>query len=275
MFIRVRSYPAVGMMGSIVTLTTDFGPGDYVAAMKGVILGIDPDLTIVDIDHAIRPQDIRHGAYALYAAVPYFPFAAHVGVVDPGVGTKRRGIVAVTEGALFVGPDNGLLIPAAKRLGLKEVRQITNRDLALPKVSDTFQGRDLFAPVAAHLMTGAKLKDVGPIIEDFVDFDFGVPRKVKGGYEGVVITHDRFGNLITNIPRPYGEQAWGLGRKLLVTVGGYEMTVKLVRTYAEVERGEYLATFSSSGFLEIARREGNAAADLSVSAGTPIVATKA
>src|SRR2546428_735530 len=102
-------------MSAIVTLTTDFGAGEYIGAMKGAILTVDPEATIVDIDHSIRPHDIRHGAYVLYAAVPYYPFAAHVGVVDPGVGTKRRAIVCVCEGAFLVGPDNGLLIPAARR----------------------------------------------------------------------------------------------------------------------------------------------------------------
>ena len=100
-------------MKGLVTLTTDFGPGGYVGAMKGSILSVNPELTIVDLDHEVRPHDVRHGAYVLVAAVPYFPFAAHVGVVDPGVGTKRRAIVCVCEGALLVGPDNGLLLPAA------------------------------------------------------------------------------------------------------------------------------------------------------------------
>src|SRR5256712_7799641 len=149
----------VERMSAIVTLTTDFGAGEYIGAMKGAILTVDPEATIVDIDHSIRPHDIRHGAYVLYAAVPYYPFAAHVGVVDPGVGTKRRAIVCVCEGAFLVGPDNGLLTPAARRLGLKEVREVTNRKLRRPELSDTFHGRDLFAPVAAHLMSGTKAKD--------------------------------------------------------------------------------------------------------------------
>src|SRR6266536_904084 len=138
-------------MGGIVTLTTDFGLGEYVAAMKGAILSVDPDLTIVDLDHDVRPHDIRHGAYVLYCAVPYYPFAAHVGVVDPGVGTKRRSIVCVCEGAYLVG------------------------------------------------------------------LDFGQPKKNKGGFEGVVITHDRFGNVVTNIPRSLAEAAWSFGDRLHVT----------------------------------------------------------
>src|SRR3989449_163896 len=131
---------------AIVTLTTDFGAGEYIGAMKGAILTVNPEATVVDVDHSIRAHDIRHGAYVLYSAVPYYPFAAHVGVVDPGVGTKRRAIVCVCEGAFLVGPDNGLLVPAARRLGLKEVREITNRKLGRPELSDTFHGRDLFAP---------------------------------------------------------------------------------------------------------------------------------
>jgi len=262
-------------VSGIVTLTTDFGPGGYVGAMKGAILSVNPDLTIVDLDHSVRPHDVRHGAYVLYSAVPYFPFAAHVGVVDPGVGTKRRAIVAVCEGALLVGPDNGMLIPAARLLGLKEVREITNRKLGRPELSDTFHGRDLFGPVAAHLLSGRKVKDVGPVLEDFVDLDFGKPKKRKGGFEGVVITHDRFGNVVTNIPKPEVEKTWSFGDRLSVTIGGYEMTIPLVRTYGVVAPGDFLATLSSSGFLEIARRESNAASQLEVTPGMPVTVVMA
>ena len=262
-------------MAHIVTLTTDFGPGEYVGAMKGAILSVDPEATVVDIDHSVRPHDIRHGAYVLYAAVPYYPFAAHVGVVDPGVGTKRRAIVCVCEGAFLVGPDNGLLIPAAKRLGLKEVREITNRKLGRPEVSDTFHGRDLFAPAAAHLLSSARVKDAGPVIRDFVDLDFGTPTKRKGGFEGVVITHDRFGNVVTNIPRAAAEKAWKFGDFVQVTIGGYEMTVPFVRTYGQVALGELLVTISSSGFVEVSRREASAAGQLQAAPGMPVTVTKA
>ena len=262
-------------MSAIVTLTTDFGAGEYIGAMKGAILTVNPEATILDIDHSIRPHDIRHGAYVLYAAVPYYPFAAHVGVVDPGVGTKRRAIVCVCEGAFLVGPDNGLLVPAARRLGLKEVREITNRKLGRPELSDTFHGRDLFAPAAAHLMSGTKVKDVGATIRDFVDLDFGEPKKRKGGFDAVVITYDRFGNVVTNIPRPLAEKAWSFGDRLAVTVGGYEMTVPFVRTYGLVAPGDLLATLSSSGFLEISRREASAADQLEATPGMPVSVAKA
>lgn len=258
-------------MPNIYTLTTDFGPGEYVGALKGALLGIDPDATIVDLDNSIRPQDIRHGAYVLLTAAPHFPFAAHIGVVDPGVGTSRRAIVVVCEGALLVGPDNGLLIPAATTLGLKEVREITNPKLTAKDVSSTFHGRDVFAPVAAHLLTGAKIKDVGPILKDFVKLDFGEPVETKDGLEGVVITNDRFGNIITNLPRKVVERRWRMGGRIHLNLGGYDGELPLVPMYGEVDRGDFLATFSSSGFLEIARREGNAAFQLHVSPGLPVL----
>src|SRR5207245_8984901 len=115
------------------------------------------------------------------------------------------------------------------RLGLKEVREITNRKLGRPELSDTFHGRDLFAPVAAHLMSGTKVKDVGPTIKDFVDLDFGEPKKRKGGFDAVVITYDRFGNVVTNIPRPHAEQAWSFGQSLPVPDGGHELNEPTVR----------------------------------------------
>jgi S-adenosylmethionine hydrolase len=261
-------------MSHIYTLTTDFGMGEYVGAMKGVLLSLDPEATIVDLDHHVRPQDIRHGAYVLRAAVPHFPFAVHIAVVDPGVGTERRALVAVCEGALLVGPDNGLLIPAARHLGIKEVRAITNRKLLAKDVSSTFHGRDVFAPVAAHLMTGTKVKDVGPAVQDFVDLDFGTPRSTKDGLEGTVLTTDRFGNIITNIPRSTVEKSWKVGGTVHVGLGGYEASLPLVPTYGEVASGEFLATFSSSGFLEIARREGNAAFQLHISPGLPVTLRK-
>lgn len=262
-------------MRNIYTLTTDFGASEYVGAMKGALLSIDPDATIVDVDDSVRPQDVRHGAYVLFTAAPHFPFAAHIGVVDPGVGTDRRGIVVVAEGAFFVGPDNGLLIPAARRLGLKEVRAITNRRLLAKEVSSTFHGRDVFAPVAAHLLTGTKVKDVGPILRDFVDLDFGTPKILSDGIEGVVLTTDHFGNIITNLPRSEIERKWKLGGPVLVTLGGYEAPLPLVSTYGEVAAGEFLATFSSGGFLEIARRDGNAAFQLHIRPGLPVVVRKA
>lgn len=254
----------------IVTLTTDFGPGDYLAAMKGVILGIDPKATIVDLDHSVRPQDVRQGAYSLFAATPFFPFAIHVGVVDPSVGTDRRPVAFVCEKGILVGPDNGLLVPAAGRLGMREVRHLTNRTLFRPDVSDTFHGRDLFAPVAGHLSKGVEPTSLGPVIKDYVPLDFGAPKLTKSEARGSVLAVDRFGNVITNIPRAEVERRARFGDTLHVQVGGYEVDLPLETTYGRARPWEFLATFSSSGFLEIARREARAADQLGATPDTPV-----
>lgn len=245
-----------------ITLTTDFGVGEYIGAMKGVIFGINPEATIIDIDHSVFAQDIRRGAYVLYAATPWFPEAIHVGVVDPGVGTSRRPIAIRCDGGIFVGPDNGLLIPAATTLGIQEVRHITNAEYFIRRASYVFHGRDLFAPVAAHLSRGVSFSALGPTISDYVRLDFGTPHVDDNGIRGEVLTVDRFGNVITNIPREVLAERWRFNQRLLVTVGGYELELPFLRTYAEAAEASLLATISSSGFLEIAKRNGDAATHL-------------
>src|SRR3989449_9062309 len=181
----------------IVTLTTDFGASEYVAAMKGVLLSMDKALRIVDVRHDIAPGNVTEGAFALFTTAPHFPFAVHVGVVDPGVGTSRRGLAVVCEGAIFVGPDNGLLMPAAKRMGIKDVRELSNPAFWRHPVHPTFHGRDVFAPVAAHLTMGAKVADLGPSIRDVFELDFGRPEETSRGLETEGIYLDRFGNIVT------------------------------------------------------------------------------
>lgn len=254
----------------IVTLTTDFGPGEYVAAMKGVLLSIDPEATIVDLDHGIPPQNVRQGAYAMFAATPFYPEAVHIGVVDPGVGTHRRPLMLLSERGMFVGPDNGLLVPAAERAGLLEARALTERKYFRADVSDTFHGRDIFAPVGAHLSKGIDPRSVGPKVDDFVPLDFGRPAESPKELAGAVLVVDRFGNVITNIPRALVEKHVALGKSVRVQVGGYELDLALVPTYGHARRGQLLATFSSSGFLEIAEREGRAADALSAAPDTPV-----
>jgi S-adenosylmethionine hydrolase len=254
----------------IVTLTTDFGFGDYVAAMKGVILGINPEASIIDIDHSVGAQDIRRGAYVLFAATPWYPEAIHVGVVDPGVGTHRRPIAILCQGAVFVGPDNGLLVPAAAEMGIQEVRHITNREYYIPRASYVFHGRDLFAPVAAYLSKGLSFSDLGPVIPDYVRLDFGNPQVDGTGIRGEVLTIDRFGNVITNISRVVISERWRYNQKILVTLGGYELELPFLRSYGEGPDGSLLATISSSGFLEIAKRNGDAAAQLGASPGMAV-----
>ena len=255
----------------IITLTTDFGLGTYVASMKGVILEIDPEAKVVDVDHSVAPQDVRQGAYALFSASSWFPFAIHIGVVDPGVGTERRGIAIACDGAMFVGPDNGLLIPAAEAFGIKEVHHITNKEYTLRRASYVFHGRDIFAPVAAHLSKGVKLKEIGPAISDYVKLDFGTPVVNAAGIEGEVLTIDRFGNIITNIPRGVVSERWRFNQDLEVSIGGYDIRVRLLRTYGEASEDAILATMSSSNFLEIAKRNGNAAAIVNARPRMPVV----
>ncbi|HEV8594864.1 MAG TPA: S-adenosyl-l-methionine hydroxide adenosyltransferase family protein [Thermoplasmata archaeon] len=243
----------------IVTLTTDFGASEYVAAMKGVLLGMNRELRIVDVRHDIAPGNVAEGAFALFTTAPHFPFAVHVGVVDPGVGTARRGLAVVCEGAIFVGPDNGLLMPAAKRMGVKDVRELTNPAFWRHPVHPTFHGRDVFAPVAAHLTMGAKVADLGPSVRDPVDLDFGKPEATKDGLRADVIYVDRFGNVVTNVSGNEAEARWAYGTTARLAVGDREFPVRFLRTYAMADKGSLLLTIGSHGFLEIAINGGNAA----------------
>jgi len=243
----------------IVTLTTDFGASEYVAAMKGVLLGMNPDVRIVDVRHDVAPGNVAEGAFALYTAAPHFPFAIHVGVVDPGVGTSRRGLAVVSEGAIFVGPDNGLLMPAARRAGIKDVRELSNPAFWRHPVHPTFHGRDVFAPVAAHLTLGAKVADLGPSVRDPVDLDFGTPEATKDGVRADVIYVDHFGNVVTNVPRADAEARWPFGATVRVEAGRHTFSAPFLRTYAMAGRGALLLTIGSHGFLEIAANGGNAA----------------
>ncbi|KKF99465.1 SAM hydrolase/SAM-dependent halogenase family protein [Methanosarcina mazei] len=255
----------------IISLTTDFGDL-YPAAMKAVILGITPDVQIVDVTHSIRQAGIREGAFALYSLVPYFPEkTVHIGVVDPGVGTSRRALAvkAGTAGSkqFFVGPDNGLLIPAARRLGEMEVYEITNGDLMLNSgISATFHGRDIFAPVGAHLSKGLPIEEVGQKVSDFVDLDFGY-FGVDGPFlMGKVVFADSFGNVITNIPEDAVLRFCTFGSK--VEVNGRK--VPFVQTYGLAGKKEALALIGSHGFLEIAVNQGSAELQFGLKGGDPV-----
>lgn len=265
---------------NIITLTTDFGDSDsYVGAIKGVILSINPIATIVDVTHVVPPQDIRTGAFALMGAAPYFPKGTvHVAVVDPGVGSARRPIAIKAFGHYFVGPDNGVLTLALQenlwRRGPTLIRpgslainavQLTNRRFWLPDVSQTFHGRDIFAPIAAHLSSGVPLEILGEPIADYVTLKLKAPREQQGILSGEIIYIDRFGNVISNIPD--GQ----LSERNAVWIEVGERTIKSIRaTYAEAAKGELLALISSSGFLELAVRDGNAAQRLGAKVGDEI-----
>lgn len=233
----------------IITLTTDIG-WEYAAEMKGKILSINPDAKIIDISHEIMPQNVRQGAFVLYSIAPYFKKAIHVGVVDPGVGTSRKAIIIECKGNVyFVGPDNGLFIPAAKRLGIKGIYKLKIHKNA----SSVFHGRDVFAPAAAKLSAGKKAKEIGKKIDSYVDLDFGEASIEEGKITGKILFIDRFGNIITNIEGKNIQQ-----ESFHVKIGLVEQKVRLYPSYGYAGKGEILATIGSSGFLEIARREGDA-----------------
>jgi hypothetical protein len=213
--------------------------------MKGLILGRlkGKEVIFIDIAHDIPPQDIRAGAFALLSSVKFFQQGTiHLAVVDPGVGTERLGIVVESGGHLFVGPNNGLLIPAAKSLGKLKVFKIAYQ----LEASSTFHGRDVFAPVAAMLAEGLSPQSLGPRIKP-LDLNFGYSRRLNDGLEATIIYVDHFGNLILNLKKLPGFDVSLKGIKL-----------KKVRTYAEVRRIEPLITIGSHGFVEIAVNQGNA-----------------
>jgi S-adenosyl-L-methionine hydrolase (adenosine-forming) len=256
---------------SLISLTTDFGDL-YPAAVKAVILGINPDVQIVDVTHSIRQAGIREGAFALYSLVPYFPAkTVHICIVDPGVGTSRRAL-AIKAGKTgqeqyFVGPDNGILIPAAHCLGEVETYEITNKNLMLRSgISATFHGRDIFAPVGAHISRDTPIEKVGKKISDFVDLDFG-NFGIDGSFlVGEVIFADNFGNVITNIPEEVISRFFGFGSE--VEVNGRR--IPFVQTYGFAGKEEPLILIGSHSFLEIAINGGNAALKFGLKNGDPV-----
>lgn len=253
----------------IITLTTDFGSRDaYAGVMKGVILSIAPHATVIDITHAVPPQDVRHAGFVLASAIPYFPpDAIHVAVVDPGVGTERRPIAVETQRARYVAPDNGILTFALQRDPPVRIVHLTNEEHWLPSVSATFHGRDIFAPVAAHLACGVPIEALGESIDVIEELPLSRPvRRPDGSILGHVQYIDHFGNCVTDIPvewLPPDAFVW-------VEVAGTRVG-GLAPAYAAVAPGDPVALIGSTGYLEIAVREGNAAQRFGISVGDPVV----
>jgi S-adenosylmethionine hydrolase len=236
-----------------ITLLTDFGTRDgYVAAMKGVIANLAPDVLIDDATHEIAPGDIVTGAFSLARYVPLYPSGSiHVAVVDPGVGSARRALAASVDGRTIIAPDNGLITRVLQRAEYARIVEITHEDIVRADTSTTFHGRDIFAPAAARLARGMPLDELGPALESPVLLDF--PTADIRGEEivGEVITIDRFGNLITNIRK--GQLVDGAH----VSLDGMDIG-HIKRTYADAEPGELLALIGSDGLLEIAACEASA-----------------
>ena len=272
------------MARPVITLTTDFGTADpFVGAMKGVILGICPEATVVDLTHDVPPHDIHAGAYLLGTAYHHFPpGTVHVIVVDPGVGTERRAIVAASPTATFVCPDNGLLshamdregafLPAVEPFALATVElppawrchHLTNERYWHLPVSNTFHGRDVFAPVAAHLAAGEQLAHMGPAIGSLSAFGVPKAKRDDGGVQGTVVHVDRFGNLVTNIDIAMLGKG---GETLVVEVGG--ATIQGLST-AYQSGGAPVGVVGSNETLEIAVPNGDASAALGVGLGDPV-----
>ncbi|MBM3239330.1 SAM-dependent chlorinase/fluorinase [Candidatus Poribacteria bacterium] len=255
---------------NIITLTTDFGTTDiFVGVMKGVILSINPDAKIIDITHDIEPQDIYAGAFLLNSAYSYFPPGTiHVGVIDPGVGSVRRAIAVATEQYYFVAPDNGLLSYVLCKEIVKSAVNLTNPKYFLPQVSNTFHGRDIFAPVAAHISRGVSLNLLGEQITNIAQIPISIPDASETEIIGQIIYIDRFGNLITNVSHELFESA-RKKRNFIIFVKDRQMR-RICLAYAEVSAGELLGIFSSFGNLEIAINAGNAAEILKVKRGDAI-----
>jgi S-adenosylmethionine hydrolase len=258
-------------MPKIITLTTDFGLKDpYAAEMKAAILSLSPDITIIDVTHEIAQFNIRMGAYVLASAAPYFPEGTiHVAVVDPSVGTRRRPLLMQTQHGFFVGPDNGLLILAAKRQGICSIREITNKRLMLSQVSSTFHGRDVFAPAAAHLANSVAPAEFGPEIRDAVKPDFAKVTLGEGMLVGEVLHVDNFGNIITNMSEK-DVACIRLAGVVNVKLPVQELELKFCKAYGEAEPQEPLALIGSHGYLEIALNQGSAAEKFKAKPGDKI-----
>jgi S-adenosylmethionine hydrolase len=259
----------------VITLLTDFGYRDhYAAAMKAVILSICPHARVVDITHGVPKFDVRAGAYLLKASYKYFPrHTIHVAVVDPGVGTERRGIVVKTRNYVFVGPDNGVLALAALEDGVEEVRVIENRALTLPRVSRTFHGRDVFAPVAAHLARGVPLAAVGPLVRDGFNVpEFAEPKVHGRALECEVIYIDDFGNVVLNAREEHLLQVGAsYGATCSVLVRGRELAMRFLPSYGYAGEGEPLLLVNSEGHLELAVNRGSAAQAFQLKTGDKLI----
>lgn len=263
-------------MAPLITLTTDFGWTDgFAGVLQGVILSICPAARVVDLSHGIPPRQLLSGAMVLAAGVPYFPpDSIHVCVVDPGVGSERRAIAIAAGETLFVGPDNGVLSLAVadikrRRGGTARAYQLENPRYRLPRVSNTFHGRDIFAPAAAHLACGVALEELGAPLAEWITLARRVPSFGEDGtLVGRAVYIDRFGNVITDIADDTLPSAGTY--ELRIEIGG-ETLRGLSSAYADVARGELLALIGSLWKLEIAVRDGNAAEQLGIRVGDPVI----
>ena len=264
------------MANPIVTLTTDYGTNDHlVGTLKGVLLKINPELTIVDITHHVNPYDLLDGALTIGAAYAYFPpRTIHIVVVDPGVGTTRRPLLVTAQNQYFVAPDNGVLSLVYEReQDNLVVRHATAEHYFLQPISKTFHGRDIFAPVAAWLSKGWQTAAMGEEIQDFQRFTLPRPKPVDGGSQGVVLRIDAFGNVMTNFRAEDLPDPAKNGSGLNLKVGTHTIS-RLVDTFASGAAEEPIAYVGSSGYLEIGINKANAARKLTIARGAAVILPK-
>jgi S-adenosylmethionine hydrolase len=259
-----------------ITFLTDFGlEDDFVGTCHGVIKRIAPDAQLIDITHGVRPGRILQGALALANALPYMPAGVHLAIVDPGVGSSRRPLaLRDAEGRLYVGPDNGLLLPAADRFGgVVEAHELANPAYALESVSRTFHGRDLFSPAAAHLALGVPLGELGPPIDQdaLVRLDMPAPEIGGSRIRATVLAVDRFGNIALNLTRDDLERVGvAPGTRLELELSGARYYAVAARTFADARAGEVILYEDSYRNMSVAISNGNAAAMLHAVAGRPL-----
>jgi len=260
----------IGSAQPLVSLLTDFGSVDpFVAEMKAVILSICREARIVDITHGVAKFDIRMGAFLLAEVARTFPAGTvHVAVVDPGVGSSRRGLVVKTKRSVYVGPDNGLLIPAASMDGIVGVFGISDPPVTGREISSTFHGRDIFAPVAAHIACGHHPEEYGPSVREYVPSPFHEPTVDEKRTSCEILHIDKFGNLTTNLTQTHVKQ-WRtrIGQQIALTIGKRRIRARIVRTYSDLNRNELGLMLGSHGFMELACRESNAARRLRIRRG--------
>ncbi|MFX0134408.1 MAG: S-adenosyl-l-methionine hydroxide adenosyltransferase family protein [Candidatus Hodarchaeota archaeon] len=250
------------MKRRIITLLTDFGLRDpYVSTMKGVILSICPTAEIVDISHQIRKFNINEAAFKLAFTAKYFkPSTIHLVVVDPGVGSSRKSLVVSTKNYFFIGPDNGVLSLAAEQDGIKRIIEITNEDLFLKPVSNTFHGRDIFSPIAAHVANEYPLEKIGPNTKKMIKLDFPQSVVTTDKINGAVLYIDGFGNIVTNINSELLKKLNVSHKTILeIQIKSKFKNIIMCNSYNEVTKEKLLGIIGSSGYLEISANQANAA----------------
>ena len=264
-------------MPAFITFLTDFGlTDDFVGTCHGVIKRIAPDTHIIDITHGIRPHQVLQGALTLANTLPYMPPGVHLAVVDPGVGSARRALALRDgEGRIHVGPDNGLLIPEAEKLGgIAAAHELTNPEYALESVSRTFHGRDLFSPAAAHLSLGVPLAELGPPIDPdaLARLDLPQPDVAHTRIRATVLSIDRFGNMQLNIDRSHLEQVGAVpGTRVELELGPERYYAVVARTFADARSGDIILYEDAYDNVALAISQGNAAQMLGSHAGEPVI----